>query len=206
MSEWTARVPSRCSCRNNVCQLRIKAAKTLVPRSRTVLFHPTSVTRLFGPPKTCQVQFLYVVDYGESSADVTWAGSLALGANGAGDDGGSEDWILRRSTNPSTPADVSLPYPAYPLAPAGETIYVNTTGRPQVCYLCAPCLPSLARGCCCTEWFLFRYLHRCRASFFLNMKSGVLTKKLILLSQPPRRDAGSPGYDFIAPSYSKNFP
>lgn len=75
-----------------------------------------------------------MVDYGESSADVTWASSLALGANGAGEEGGSEDWILRRSTNPSTPADVSLPDPAYPLAGAGETIYVNTTGRPQVCY------------------------------------------------------------------------
>lgn len=79
-----------------------------------------------------------MVDYGENSPDVTWAGSLALGANGVGEEGGSEDWILRRSTNPSTPADVSLPDPASPLAASplaatsGETINVDTTGRPQV--------------------------------------------------------------------------
>lgn len=74
-----------------------------------------------------------MVDYGEYSPDVTWAGSLSLGANGAGEEGGSEDWILRRSTNPSTPADVTLPDPAFLLARGGETISVDTTGRPQVC-------------------------------------------------------------------------
>lgn len=79
---------------------------------------------------------MYTVDYGDHSLNVTWAGSLSLGANvgegGEGGEGGSEDRIVRRSTNPSTPADVSLPDPAYPLARGGSTIYVNTTGRPQV--------------------------------------------------------------------------
>lgn len=75
------------------------------------------------------------MDYGEHSPNITWAGSLALGANievMEGVDGGSEDWILRQSTNPSTPADVSLPEPVSPLARDGSTIYVNTTGRPKV--------------------------------------------------------------------------
>lgn len=77
---------------------------------------------------------MYVVDYGEHSPNLTWAGPLSLDANGAGEDdgGGSEDWILRLSTNPSTPANVSLPVPVYPLARGGSTIYVNTTGRPHV--------------------------------------------------------------------------
>ncbi len=74
------------------------------------------------------------MDYGENSLDVTWSDSLSLGANGIGEEGGSEDWILRLSTNPSTPADVSLPDPPDPLATAGSTIHVNTTGRPQVPY------------------------------------------------------------------------
>ena len=88
-----------------------------------------------------------MVDYGENSPDLTWAGSLALGANGVGEEGGSEDWILRRSTNPSTPADVSLPDPASasPLAQAGETIYVDTTGRPQVCHFLPSMFASLVR-------------------------------------------------------------
>lgn len=40
--------------------------------------------------------------------------------------------MLRRSTNPLTPADVTLPDPAYPVARDGSTICVNTTGRPKV--------------------------------------------------------------------------
>lgn len=79
-----------------------------------------------------QVVFSYVVETGDQSTNVTWAGSAALGANGIGD-GGSEDWILRRSTNPVTAANLTLPDPTYPLAQGGSTIYVNTTGRPQVC-------------------------------------------------------------------------
>eukprot|EP00752_Nemacystus_decipiens_P003960 g3626.t1 len=107
-----------------------------------------------------EVQFLYVVDYGETSADVTWAGSLALGANGVGEEGGSEDWILRRSTNPSTPADVSLPDPAFALAPGGETVYVNTTGRPQVTSVTSPDPDgTYAPGDVVTVWVTFdRYV------------------------------------------------
>lgn len=78
-----------------------------------------------------QVLFSYVVEHGNNSPNLTWTGSFALGANGVGD-GGSEDWILRRSTNYVTPANLSLPDPVYPLARGGSTIYINTTGRPKV--------------------------------------------------------------------------
>lgn len=81
-----------------------------------------------------QVLFSYVVEDGNNSPNLTWAGSFVLGANGV-DDGASEDWILRRSTNPVTPANLSLPDPVYPLARGGSTIYINTTGRPKVRHL-----------------------------------------------------------------------
>ncbi|CAM9243696.1 unnamed protein product, partial [Ectocarpus sp. 8 AP-2014] len=107
-----------------------------------------------------EVQFLYTVDYGDHSPNVTWAGSLSLGANvgeeGEVGEGGSEDWILRRSTNPSTPADVSLPDPAYPLARGGSTIYVNTTGRPQVTNVTSPdAAGTYAPGDVVTIWVAF---------------------------------------------------
>lgn len=93
-------------------------------------------------PVLRQVLFSYVVGYGDSSPNITWAGPFALGANGVAD-GGSEDWILRRSTNPVTPANLSLPNPVYPLARGGSTINVNTTGRPKVSYLSfVECNPS----------------------------------------------------------------
>ena len=100
-------------------------------------FHRYSSQVSHSSPSSISIQviFLYVVDYGEESVDLTWADSLSLGANGVGEEGGSEDWILRRSTKPSTAADVSLPEPVYPLAAGGSTIYVNTTGRPQVLFI-----------------------------------------------------------------------
>lgn len=121
-----------------------------------------------------QVQFLYVVDYGEVSPDVTWAGSLALGANGAGEEGGSEDWILRRSTNPSTPADVSLPAATYPLAPGGEEIYVNTTGRPQVRCILPSYVRFSCRGCCYGKHSVFR-LSKLR--YLFPHSNGVLDRR-----------------------------
>ncbi|CAM9383721.1 unnamed protein product, partial [Laminaria digitata] len=84
-----------------------------------------------------QVRFSYVVDPGDFSPNLTWAGPLSLGANGIGTRG-SEDWILGRSTNPTTPANLSLPDSTYPLARGGSTIYVNTTGRPKVVNVTSP--------------------------------------------------------------------
>ncbi|CAM9102436.1 unnamed protein product [Scytosiphon promiscuus] len=106
-----------------------------------------------------EVRFMYAVHYGEQSPNVTWAGSLALGANVeamVGVQGGSEDWILRLSTNPSTPADVSLPEPVYPLARGGSTIHVNTTSRPKITNVTSPNMNgTYAPGDIITVWVTF---------------------------------------------------
>lgn len=93
--------------------------------------HSLSTSMAYRTLCDLQVRFSYMVRTGDVSTNLTWAGASALGANGAGD-GGEEDWILRRSTNPRTLADVTLPYPSHPLATGGSTICVNTTGRPKV--------------------------------------------------------------------------
>ncbi|CAM9319679.1 unnamed protein product, partial [Phaeothamnion confervicola] len=73
------------------------------------------------------VFFDYIVAVGDVATNLTWGGVDALRAADAGD--GTQDFILRRSTRLTTPANLTLPPPA-PLARNGQTVALNATAAP----------------------------------------------------------------------------